>query len=163
MTDKKSNLQFLVDANQTAVRRLIDDVTEDESLVRGQDNLLHIRWNVGHIVYNAFLVLRTLGIDAPLPGGWHELFRRGCDFSEDADAYPSMAELREKLCAYYDQINARLAVLTDTDLDGIQDSEPVFEDTSALNTSLFFCTHEFYHAGQIAVMRRILGRERTFG
>ncbi len=74
-----------------------------------------------------------------------------------------MAEIRVKLYALYDQINTRVSELRDADLDGILDEEPIFENTSALNTVLFFCTHEFYHAGQIAVMRRILGRERSFG
>ena len=40
---------------------------------------------------------------------------------------------------------------------------PAKVDTSAMNAALFFCTHEFYHAGQITTLRRLLGRERSFG
>ena len=54
-------------------------------------------------------------------------------------------------------------LVIDSDLAGILDSAPAFENMNALNTALILCKHEFYHAGQIAVMRRILGRERTFG
>lgn len=161
--DRKSDLQFLLDSNQTAVRRLIDDVSEEESLVRGKDDLQHIRWCTGHLVYGAYLLLKTLGIEDPMPEGWHDLFCYGCEFQDDGSRYPSMAALRERLSAYHEQINSRIADLSDADLEGTLASKPPFENMNAISTSLLLCKHEFYHAGQIAVMRRILGRERTFG
>jgi hypothetical protein len=159
----KPNLQFLLSSNQGAMRRLIDDVTDDESLVRGKDDRMHIRWQTGHIVYNAWLILRTLGVKVEMPDGWYDLYKRGCDFAIDGDAYPSMDALRKQLYAYYDQINAHLAKLDDAELEKVLDPESVFKDVNALNTALFFCTHEFYHAGQIASLRRILGRDQPFG
>ncbi len=159
---KKENLLFLLGSNESAVRRLVDDVTDEESLVRGKDNLQHIRWQTGHLVYNAYLILRSLGEPGSLPDNWDTLFRRGCGFSDDANMYPSMAELRDKLYWFYDQIKARASKMSDDELDQVLDPEPVF-DTGAMNAALFFCTHEFYHAGQIVIIRRILGRERPFG
>ncbi len=160
--DKKENLRFLLNSNRSAVSKLIADITDEESLFRGKDNLQHICWQTGHIVYNSYLVLRTLGEHVPLPDGWYDMFKRGCEFVEDSTVYPTMATLIEKLNWYNDQITKRLDALTDTDLDNTLDAEPVF-DTSAMNAALFFCTHEFYHAGQIATIRRLLGRERSFG
>lgn len=159
---KKENLRFALNSTRSAVGKLIDDITEEESLFRGQDNLQHIRWQTGHIVYGAYLVLRTLGETVPLPDGWYDLFHRGCEFAEETSVYPSMAELRDKLKWYDERIAARLEKLTDAALDDTLDTEPIFE-TSALNTALFLNAHAFYHAGQIAVIRRLLGRERAFG
>lgn len=160
--EKKENLGFVLNSTRSAVGRLIDDITDEESLFRGKDNLQHIRWQTGHIVFGSYLILRALGETVPLPGGWHDLFHRGCEFAEDATAYPTMAALREKFKSYDDKITARLEVMTDTELDKILDPEPIFE-TPALNAALFLNAHAFYHAGQIAMIRRLLGRERSFG
>jgi uncharacterized damage-inducible protein DinB len=159
---KKENLRFALDSTRSAVGRLIDDITDEESLFRGKDNLQHIRWQTGHIVYGAYLMLRTLGQAAPLPDGWYDLFHRGCTFTEDTSVYPAMAELRGKLSWYNEQITRRLETLADAELDTTLDPEPIFE-TSAFNTVSFLNAHAFYHAGQIAVIRRLLGRERSFG
>lgn len=160
--EKKENLRFILKSNQSMMGRLIDDITEDESLVCGRDDLLHIRWQTGHLVYHAWLILRSLGGVGEISDSWVALFRRGCDPAEEDTAYPSMAELKQKFGELRQDTMTRLDELTDNDLDRALDAKPVF-DTGAMNTVLFLCGHEFYHAGQIAVMRRILGRERSFG
>jgi len=159
---KKENLRFALNSTRSAVGKLIDDITDEESLFRGKDQLQHIRWQTGHIVYGAHLILRTLGETVPLPDGWHDLFHRGCTFAEGTTVYPSMAEMRDKLKWYDEKISARLGELTDAELDTTLDAEPIFE-TSALNAALFLNAHAFYHAGQIAIIRKLLGRERAFG
>ena len=160
---KRDNLQWILQHTQGATRRVIDDINDDESLARGRDNLLHIRWQTGHIALHAGLLLRILGADPALPDGWNDLFGRGCDFRDSYDAYPTMDELRAKLYGIYDQINARLAEMDDNDLDRILQNNAVFNDTSVFNNAQFLSNHEFYHVGKIQVLRRILGRERPFG
>jgi len=159
---KKENLKYSLATNQRGVRALIDDISEEESLERGKDNLQHIRWQTGHLVYNAFDTLKSLGGEAEIPEQWRVLFNRGCEWNDDPSVYPSMAELRTKLYSFYAQINQRLEEMSDSDLDVELWKELGFE-TTAMNTAIFFNKHEFYHMGQIAVIRRILGRERSFG
>lgn len=145
------------------MRRLLDDVSEEESLVRGADKLMHIRWPAGHLVWGARVTLQTLGADCALPPEWVALFGRGAPFNEDDRAYPTMSDLRNKLYQLHGEIGEHLAGMDTADLEKTLDSDPVFHDTDAVKTALSLCTHDFYHAGQIAVMRRILGRERPFG
>jgi uncharacterized damage-inducible protein DinB len=159
---KKENLKYSLATNQRGVRALIDDISETESLERGKDNLQHIRWLTGHLVTNAYQILKTLGGEADYPEQWLTLFKRGCGWHDDPSVYPPMAELKTRLYALYAQINQRLEEMPEEDLDRELWKEAGFQ-TSAMNTATFFCKHEFYHMGQIAAIRRILGRERSFG
>jgi uncharacterized damage-inducible protein DinB len=160
--ERKENLRYLFESNHSAVRRLLDDITEDESMVCGKDNISHIRWQTGHMVYSAALTLKMLHDTADIPELWHTLFGRGSTISDNADEYPSLKELRDKLYDLYDQMEKRLDTITDEDFDKQAIIAPGFEPTSC-NGTLFFCTHEFYHAGQIAIIRKVLGRDRAFG
>jgi len=159
---KKENLKYSLETNQRGVRALVDDISEEDSLERGKDNLQHIRWQTGHIAYNAFDTLKSLGGEAEIPEQWRTLFNRGCKWSDDPRVYPSMTELRTKLYSLCAQINQHLEDMPEADLDVELWKELGFE-TTAMNTAIFFCKHEFYHMGQIAVIRRFLGRERSFG
>jgi len=160
--ERKDNLRYLFESNHSAVRRLLDDISEDESMKRGKDNISHIRWQTGHLVYSATLTLKMLHDSAEIPEPWYALFGRGSKISDNAKDYPSQKELRDKLYELYDLMEKRLDTITDKELDSKAIIVPGFEPTSC-NGALFFCTHEFYHAGQIAVLRKVLGRERAFG
>ena len=160
--ERKENLRYLFKSNHGAVRILLDDITEEESMVRGKDNISHIRWQTGHLLYSAALTLKMLHDTTDIPESWYTLFGRGSDISDSADDYPSMKELRDKLYILYDRMEKRLNTITDEEFDKQVIIAPGFEPTS-LNGTLFFCTHEFYHAGQIAILRKMLGRERSFG
>jgi uncharacterized damage-inducible protein DinB len=62
----------------------------------------------------------------------------------------------------YDKFNKLLEKATDARLDETVELSPDWKETP-MNGIFFFLKHEFYHLGQIAVVRKALGRERTFG
>lgn len=159
---KRENLRFLFKSNHGAARKLIDDITEDESMFRGKDNINHICWQTGHLVYNAGLILNILGDNSAIPEKWIELFKRGAEFHDDNSVYPAMSELKKKLYSLYEQLSCALDGITDAFLDEKIDIVPGWNETR-MNGILFFCTHEFYHCGQIVIIRRLLGREQPFG
>lgn len=126
------------------MRRLLDDVSEEESLVRGADKLMHIRRLAGHLVWGARVTLRTLGADCVLPPEWVALFGRGAPFNEDDAVYPAMSDLRDELYHIHGQISEHLAGMDTADLEETLESDPVFSDTDAVKRALFLCTHDFY-------------------
>ena len=159
---KKDNLKFLVGSNYSAVKKLIDDVSEEESVLRIGNIANHIRWQTGHIVNSADFMSRMLGEDGSVPDKWNELFQRGSEFCEDDSEYPSMSELKEKLYSLYDRLPKTLEDKSDTFLDEEIEIVPGWKETR-MNGFLFFGEHTFYHCGQIAMMIRSIGRERPFG
>lgn len=159
---KKENLMILLKSNHGAVRKLIDDIDDDESMVCGKDNRNHIRWLTGHLVDNAGNILKVMGAENAVSEKWLKLFGRESETSDNPNNYPSMAELKSKLYSLYKQIYEMLNKMTGSDLDRNIEPFPKWR-TTAMDAVLFLCTHEFYHAGQITTMLRILGRERPFG
>ncbi|HOD67137.1 MAG TPA: DinB family protein [candidate division Zixibacteria bacterium] len=157
------NLLYMMRINQRALKALLDDITEEESMVRGRDSLLHIRWLTGHLVYNVNHVLAMIGsLPVMLPSSYKQLFDRGSAITNDPKAYPSLAALRSELLDLHDRLIDVLPGVSDDDLD-----EPLPKDAGfnavRLNAASFMCMHTFYHCGQIAMIRRVLGRERSFG
>ncbi len=159
---KKDNLKFLVGSNYSAVKKLIDDVTEEESVMQIENITNHIRWQTGHIVNSADFMLSILSEDGATPDEWKELFKRGAESRDDASVYPSMSELKEKLYSLYDKLPEALEDKSDTFLDEEIEIAPGWKE-SRINSLIFFGEHTFYHCGQIAMMIRSIGRERPFG
>ncbi len=159
---KKDNLKFLVELNFAAVKKLIDDVTEEESIMRFDNITNHIRWQTGHILNSADSMLKILGEDGSVPEKWSRLFKRGGELSEDNSVYPAMSELREKLYSLYVRLPEELEDKTEAFFDEEIEISPGWKETR-MNGFIFFGEHTFYHCGQIAMMVRSIGRERPFG
>lgn len=159
---KNENLKTLLQTTRSTVARLIDGITEEESMFRGKDRVNHIRWHVGHIVYCAYIRLKCLHHDIALPTEYKIIFGGGSDVTEDPNDYPTMADLRKELYDLHDKTLKQLESLTETDLDKTIVLGENWKSVS-IDAALFFCAHEFYHAGQIATLSRILGHDRAFG
>ena len=125
-------------------------------LTGGKDNLQHIRWNTGHILVSMNLLLKALGAPTEESDEYHRLFGRGESFVKDPAAYPPMARLRDEVFAVHDAAIAAAEKKTDEELDRDLPQETGFAAT-IMNAGLFLCSHTFYHAGQIAQLRRVLG------
>ena len=160
--DKKSDLVNLMSIQQGSVKKLLDDVTDEESTYRPYEQANHICWLAGHLVYNAGLVLKSLSSEKEYPADWEIMFSRGSVTDDNSPVYPSLTEIRNKLYSMYNKQLQLLDKMTIEDftknLDTIDES-----DNSPLRSIQFLCSHEFYHLGQIMMIRRILGRDRSFG
>ncbi len=145
-----------------AVRRLVEDISEEESTktIPGYGN--HIKWLTGHILTTTVLSGKLLGGHIALPEGWNELFRRGAALNPDPSAFPTIEAIRERLFDYQRMVVEFLDLTNEEDLKVEIEIAPGWQDTR-LGAVLFLKAHDFYHAGQIAVIRRTLGRERSFG
>ncbi len=160
--NKFENLKDLLNTVHRATRKLLDDITEEEALFQINDNFNHITWLTGHILYSAQLILDILGEKKKLPEEWVSMFRGGHELLADSSKYPSIKDLLDRLDEFYDRIDKAVDGKSDGFLDEKVEIVPDWIECR-LNALQFFCAHEFYHAGQIAMIRKSLGRERSFG
>jgi uncharacterized damage-inducible protein DinB len=150
----------MVNVNKTVAGRLLDDMTDEESVVMIEKIPNHIRWLTGHMVYSNGFALTQLGSK---DSGWRKyekLFGGGSEIAVDPSTYPSIAELRETLNSFYDRELELLENISDEDLE--RDVGEEGKPMPAWKRFSFICMHDFYHAGQIVQIRRALGRERPF-
>jgi len=160
--DVKDFLAQMFEINAGPVQKSIEDIDDAESLTRGLDKVNHIRWNAGHLVCSAGLMVKIMGGTSNISEEWNKLFIRGAKFSENSSVYPSMDDLRAKMKEVHQDMKE---ALKEASLEYLETEKEVFPgwNTTPANAVTFICEHEFYHLGQIATLRRILGREQMFG
>jgi hypothetical protein len=122
----------------------------------------HVAWQVGHLAMAEYglCLFRMRGrqeVDLELmSSGFRKLFSRGTIPEADASKYPPAAEIRATLDRVHAQVLKESPDLTDAQL-----AEPV-EMPYAVHANklgcLLFCSHhEMLHAGQLGLLRRLLG------
>ena len=124
----------------------------------------HIAWQVGHIAISHYgLTLfrqrgRDLEVDSELMSGrFRKMFMKGTTPKPHSDEHPDPREIMEVL----DRVLARTMVELPS-FEGHLD-EPVEAPQAAFATKfgslLFAPDHEMLHAGQIGMLRRMMGKE----
>jgi len=115
-------------------------------------------WVLGHLVHARNGCLVMLGQEPVIDAESIERYRRGSDnVSSAADAVPS-ADLLAAFNRAQEPLVAGLAAVSDKTLDAPAPFSPgndPDETVGSLLAGLLF--HEAYHAGQLGVIRRILG------
>jgi uncharacterized damage-inducible protein DinB len=144
-----------------AIKRNLDDVTNEESLVQppGAGNCLN--WVLGHIVVARNMVLSLAG-GTPLVGDEVAAhYRRGSDPLKAGDKVPDIGTLRGLLSDTQQQLVPALAALSDEAL-----AQPVPEQMrrppltgSVADALIRLHYHEGYHNGQMGLLRRLAGKE----
>ncbi len=146
-------LSKMFEINYGALFRNLEGITHEESLVHPDPAGNCINWVLGHIVATRNRLLLLVGEQAIWP---QELALRysgkeGADWSRETAANlkfieTDLARSQQKLMAALDDMPAKtLATKAD---DGRTLSEAIG----------FFQFHETYHSGQIALLRRIVGK-----
>ncbi len=142
---------------------LITDLKDSPLATPTPEGGNHALWILGHLTYGEGMLTRgiMLGEDNPV-AAWKELFDGGTEPVNDADHYPAFDELIAK----FNEIRAGtmkfLDRLSDDDLDTPSKvCPPDFEDFFGtyglcLTAAGLHCMH---HRGQIADVRRALGRK----
>jgi hypothetical protein len=159
--ETRDYLSYLLDANQRFAHRYLDDITEEEAFETAGGACNHFLWLTGHLAYSAAQLLDFMKAPVDFPEEWANLFRGGQELNPDRAAYPSMAKVRANLYEMYDQANRALKNLSENQLSEEVEAEPEVV-RPRVNLILAMCAHEAYHLGQVAILRRALGRPRFF-
>ena len=123
----------------------------------------HIGWQIGHLAMAqyALTMIRIRGKQPEdeqiLSKEFFRCFQKGTSPIFDATQYPAPTEIRDTLDRVHQASLSELAKLNDAELDvNLPEPHAVFDTKLG---SLFFCSaHEMLHAGQIGLLRRMLGK-----
>jgi len=145
-------------------KSLLADVGDEEWFIQPGEGVTHIGWQVGHLAMAQYglTMFRMRGrqpIDTELmSSSFRKRFQKGTIPDPDPANNPSPDEILATLDRVHVQALAELPQYTDQQLD-----EPVEMPYSAYATKLgglLFCSaHEMLHAGQVGLIRRLLGKE----
>ena len=171
-TSKVSNRLEIALRNVEFARRytkslLIDLAEEDWYWVPngGSDDFAtHIAWQVGHLAMAEYglLLFRQRGRDRDIDKGlmsssFRKLFMRGTAPTPNRDDYPPTAEILETLDKVHAQCLKEASEFDDASLDEPLDA-PHAAYSSRYGALLFAADHEMIHAGQIGLLRRLMGK-----
>ncbi len=145
-------LAALYAAGHNVVRRNLGDISEEESLVSPPGGANCVNWVFGHIVATRQFVL---GLAGGQPW-WDDARQRTYSAGDDGEFSPGRALPLEVLLSDYDRsqelLATALAAMTPEAL-----AAPALLGTVG-ETLAFLQFHEGYHAGQLGILRRLLGK-----
>jgi uncharacterized damage-inducible protein DinB len=154
----------MIESARNYTVRLLENTKQDDWFRQPQGGVTHIAWQVGHLaVSESRLTLdRIRGArpeDAELvPKSFLRLFARESVPDPDAAKYPSAAEIRAVFDRVHRQALQELSSLAEHDLDSPAGKPHPIATTKYW--SLLWCAqHEMLHAGQIGLLRRLLGEK----
>ena len=143
---------------------LLDDIDDAQWFQQPAGCPTHIAWQIGHLAMAeyALTMLRLRGkepADARLiSNDFFRTFKKGSVPVADPSAYPSADEIRSVFDMVHERAMAELSGYTEDELQQKLPEPHALFDTKL--GSVYFCSaHEMMHAGQIGLLRRLLGRE----
>jgi hypothetical protein len=122
----------------------------------------HVAWQVGHLAMAEYglCLFRMRGrqeVDLELmTSGFRKLFSKGTTPEADAGKYPAPAEIRATLDRVHAQVLKESTGWTEQQLAEPVDM-PYAVHANKLGGLLFCSHHEMLHAGQLGLLRRLLG------
>jgi uncharacterized damage-inducible protein DinB len=150
-----ADLRYLYTRGLQALERNLEGFTHDESLVAPQPAGNCANWVLGHVVVHRDAVLEMLGAQRLWSESDGDPYGYGSKPLEAADAR-SLESLRADLKRAHERLMQTLETKTAADL---MTEIPTKSGSITLGQRLgYLAGHEFYHAGQIALLRRILDK-----
>lgn len=146
-------LSKMFEINYGALFRNLEGVTHEESLVEPTPAGNCLNWVLGHMVATRNRLLPLVGVQ-PI---WPREMALRYSGRDDADWSPENATDLNRIKT--DLARSQQQLLTA--LDGMADqqlSAPSHDGKPLAHLIGFFQFHESYHAGQIALLRRVIGR-----
>ncbi len=143
---------------------LLEDIALDEWFTMPVGCQTHVAWQVGHIAMAEYglCLFRQRGraeVDLSLmTSSFRKQFSRGTTPEPDPAKNPTPAELRATLDKVHAQASQELPHLDPQQLAEAVDM-PYAAYATKLGCLLFCSHHELLHAGQLGLLRRLLGKQ----
>lgn len=146
-------LKKLYGINHRALGLNVEGLDHEDSLLQPPGGGNCLNWVVGHIVANRTFILQMLGEEPVWTEAQMEGYKRGSKPILDGSRAVTFASILADFKTSQDRIESGLAKLKDGDLSRK-------EGNGTLGDSLHFLQfHEAYHIGQMALLRRMAGKE----
>jgi len=143
-------------------KTLLEGLADEDWFWSPKEYPTHIAWQVGHLAMSEYglTLFRQRGraeIDSELMSGkFRKLFMRGTVPQLSRDLYPAPSEIIEVLDRVHAQMRVELPTF-DGQLDQPLDA-PHSSYANRYGALLFAGDHEMIHAGQIGMLRRLMGK-----
>ncbi len=144
-------------------KAFLTDLAPEEWFWHPRELVTHIAWQAGHLACSQYsLCLKRMRGEAEadeslIPAAFMEPFGKGSVPRAGADGYPTPEEIVHVMDAVHAQALAELAERTDDELDvPVEPPHPAF--ATKLAAVEFSPCHEMVHAGQIGLLRRLMGK-----
>lgn len=155
-------LAQIVSARQY-LESLLVDLDDSDWLVVPPGCATHVAWQMGHLAMAEYglCLFRQRGRTPEdlelMPSAFRKQFQRGSQPQLDATQHPSPADIRAALARIHAQVLAEVPTFSDEQL--LMPTEMPYAAQANRFGALLFCAHhEMLHAGQIGLLRRLLGK-----
>ncbi len=160
-----TKLELLIDRLAAARRwtsSLLADIPEANWFDMPAPSTTHVAWQVGHLAVSQAALIhgRCFGRGIPdcVPAGFPQAFGRGSTPVPDAARQPTIAEIRATFERLHAEAMDLIAGLSESDLAQPAGTEPHPMFTTKEGAIAMAFMHETFHAGQIALLRRLAGQ-----
>jgi uncharacterized damage-inducible protein DinB len=148
---------------RTFTESFLRDLTAAEWYWTPAELTTHVAWQVGHLAvaqYNLCLRRirgRTAADQALIPDPFIDAFKLGSKPAAEPAQGPPLDEIKRVFDAVHEQTLKELSGQKDSDLEvPVEQPHPVFR--TKLGAIEWCPLHELVHAGQIALLRRLMGK-----
>jgi len=161
-----SRLESAIDrirGSRVFTKQFLKDLTDAEWFSSPPQYTTHIAWQVGHIAVAQYSLClrrvrgRTKADESLISDAFIEAFKGGSKPIAEPEKNPPLDEIRRVFDAVHEQSVGELSARSEAELD-----EPLAEPHPRFKTKLgaveFSALHEMVHAGQIAMLRRLMGK-----
>ena len=157
-------IQKQIEFTRNYTLTLLEDLEIGDWFWHPAEAVTHIAWQVGHLAMAQYglTLFRQRGrqpIDTEImTSKFRKQFSKGSTPVADPDANPSIEEIRGVFDAVFAQAMKEIPTYQDSQLDDKVDPPHAVFDTRY--GALLFCpNHEMLHAGQIGLLRRLMGKD----
>ena len=160
-----ANLQMAIDqivAARQYTKSLLENIDQNNWFRQPVEKINHVAWQVGHLAMAQYgLVLfrqrgRKLEDTELMSSSFRKKFSRGTTPNADPAFYPGIDEILDVFERVYNQSMEELASYP---VEQLQDpvDDPYAAYPNKLGCLIFCAHHEMLHAGQLGMLRRLLG------
>jgi uncharacterized damage-inducible protein DinB len=155
----KDTIRTTLKAGHNMLGMMIEDLSDQDLLVRPVPGANHIAWQLGHLIAAEHRLVSSLGgTPPPLPAGFVEQHKKDMAGIDPPKGFSTKAQYLELLSKAREASLEAAAKLSDADLD-----KPVEGPMARVAPNLgalasFAAIHAYMHMGQFSVVRRKLGK-----
>ena len=142
------------------LRESVADLCDEEFVLQPPGVPNHAAWTLGHVIHSCEAMAGELGVEPWLPRDWESRFGYGSSPAAVTAQHPTKAALLAALAEASQRLCTALRAVDEAAL-----REPLPDETvrAMLPTKgdailQVVAAHTAYHAGQLAVWRRAIGR-----
>lgn len=139
----------------------VADLSDEEIILQPPGVPNHAAWTLGHIIHSCEAIAGELGVKPWLSEDWESYFGYGSSPNEVTALHFSKAALLASLAEAGDRLRSALLAADENRLCEPLPDENVRKILSTLGHALLqvVSAHTSFHAGQLAVWRRAIGKQ----